>query len=365
MALSEAMLGESLGGERAKPVPPLPLVGIATSALVASVLAILSGLMAVGVLGKVDADLYLPGYMAVTIIAIVVNVMPLAIVWRRASGSRSQWKLGQYVEAREEVARARDLAVTVIGLSIILILAYLALIFLFTNDAAVQRTFFDPDIIKLSFVNITKALTINILIAICSMVLAIIVGLLLAIMRLLPGRSMRAPRFVAICIIDTFRSLPAVVVIYLVCFGIPLTRIPVLSSQDPILYAIIALTLVYAAYLAELFRSGIESIHSSQYSAALSLGLSIGVVYRVVIIPQMVRNIAPPLLGNFIGLQKDTALVNVVGIIDAFSQSKIYSSNYYNLSSVSVVCLLFIILTIPQTRFVDYLIAQSDSKKSR
>jgi len=364
MTISSAMSGDQYSEERSKPVPPLPTGGIATIALVACIFVVICGCVAANILGKLNPALFVPAFAVVAIVA-AIHVLPLGTVWKRAAESRRKWALGEHVAAREAAAKARSLGITVVGMSIIAIMSLLLLVFIFSNDAAVQRTFLDPSIIALSFVQVTKALGVNIFIAVCSMILAIILGLLLAIMRLLPGRGMKALRVVSIGIIDIFRSLPAIVVIYLVCFGFPLTKIPVLSSQDPILYAIVALTLVYAAYLAELFRSGIESIHGSQYSAALSLGLSVSSVYRMVIIPQMARNIAPPLLGYFIGLQKDTALVNVVGIIDAFTQAKIYSSNYYNLSSVTVVCILFVVLTIPQTRFVDYLIAQSDSKKSR
>jgi len=347
--------------ERAAPLPCLAITCLVGAAIfVATFLA----LLAMRAVDPLELDITTPLWLAFFTL-LGVQMIPLLLMLRAATISRHLWHQQKWVPAREAAARARSLGVHALGLSIIIIMLLLAVIFLTSNKAAVQRTFFDPDIIALSFIQVTRMLGVNIFIAVCSMFLAIVIGLGLAVMRLLPGRGMRALRMIAIAIIDTFRALPAMVVIYLICFGLPLTRIPVLSQQDPILYAIIALTLVYAAYLAELFRSGLEAIHTSQYSAALSLGLSLAAVYRLVIIPQMARQIAPPLLGYFIGLQKDTALVNVVGIVDAFTQAKIYSSNYYNLSSVTVVCILFIILTIPQTRFVDYLIARSDGKKMR
>ena len=120
--------------------------------------------------------------------------------------------------------------------------------------------------------------------------------------------------------------------------------------------AIFALTLTYGAYVAEVYRSGIESIHWSQTAAARSLGLSFLQTLRFVVVPQAVRRIIPPLLNDFIGLQKDTALVQVVGIIDAFNQSKIYASNKFNLSAVTTVGILFVLFTIPQARFVDRLL---------
>ena len=117
-----------------------------------------------------------------------------------------------------------------------------------------------------------------------------------------------------------------------------------------------------SAYVAEVFRSGIESVHWSQTAAAKSLGFSTTQTWFYVVVPQAFRRVLPPLLSYFIGLQKDTALVLVVGAIDAFGQAKIYAGNYFNLSSVTFVAIVFIAATIPQTRFVDYLIARQARK---
>jgi polar amino acid transport system permease protein len=129
-------------------------------------------------------------------------------------------------------------------------------------------------------------------------------------------------------------------------------------------YCVLALTLTYGAYVAEVYRAGIESIHWSQTAAARSLGLSFVQTLRFVIVPQAVRRIIPPLLNDFIGLQKDTALVNVIGAIDAFNQAKIVASNHFNLSSVTTVAFLFVIITIPQARFVDRLM-ERDQRRMR
>jgi polar amino acid transport system permease protein len=161
-----------------------------------------------------------------------------------------------------------------------------------------------------------------------------------------------------------FRGLPAIINIYLIGFGIPLTGLPVLKDLSPESYAILALTLTYGAYVAEVYRAGIESIHWSQVAAARSLGLSYIQTLRYVVVPQAVRRIIPPLLNDFIGLQKDTALVNVIGSIDAFNQARIIGSNHFNLSPVTTVALLFILITIPQTRLVDRLI-ERDQRRMR
>jgi polar amino acid transport system permease protein len=127
-------------------------------------------------------------------------------------------------------------------------------------------------------------------------------------------------------------------------------------------YCILALTLTYGAYVAEVYRAGIESIHWSQVAAARSLGLSYMQTMRYVVIPQAVRRILAPLLNDFIGLQKDTALVQVIGVIDAFNQSRIIASNAFNLSAVTIVAILFVLITIPQARFVDKLIERDNAR---
>jgi polar amino acid transport system permease protein len=195
-------------------------------------------------------------------------------------------------------------------------------------------------------------------------VLVLVFGLLLAVMRLLPGPSGRPLRWLATLYVDTFRAIPSIIVLYLVGFGLSLAKVPVVQNMSPIWLAIIALTLTYAGYVAEVYRAGIDSIHPSQWAASRSLGLSYGMTLRTVIIPQAVRRIVPPLLNDFIGLQKDTALIGVMGVTDAFLQSRLVASNVFNLSPVIVVAVLFVIITIPQARFVDRLIAREQGRRA-
>ncbi|WP_460305281.1 amino acid ABC transporter permease [Actinocorallia aurea] len=302
--------------------------------------------------------------LAAAVVAVVVVGIP---AWQGLRGSAAAAKAlsgGRISEARKAAAGSRDSSWTALGVAGFC-LCLLALVFFLTvSDGVVRETFLRWDLMRTSFAETAKALWYNVLIAVVAEALVLVLGLLLALARLAPGKGGRPLRLLAVAYIDLFRGLPAIVVIYLVAFGIPLAGIPVLSDAPPVVYAIVALTLTYSAYNAELYRSAIESIHPSQESAALSLGLSRAHTLRYVILPQAVRRIVPPLLGAFVALQKDTALVNVVGIIDAFAQAKIYSANYYNLSSVTVVCLLFVVITIPQTRFVDYLLARGGRKSS-
>ena len=155
--------------------------------------------------------------------------------------------------------------------------------------------------------------------------------------------------------------------LYLVGFGIPLSgvipaQLPGIGKVPLTWFCILALTLTYGAYVAEVYRAGIDSIHRSQWAAARSLGLSYTQTLRYVVIPQAVRRIVAPLLNDFIGLQKDTALVQVIGVIDSFNQSRMIASNAFNLSAVTIVAIIFVLITIPQARFVDRLLERDQAR---
>lgn len=258
-------------------------------------------------------------------------------------------------EARVSSAEAMANSWYTFGYAGALILILLLAWFVIVNDLAVGRTFFYLPLIADSFWLVLDAFWINIEIFCIAEVLVLIWGLIVALMRLAPGPAGRPLRLIATVYVDTFRGLPAIISIYLIGFGLPLTGLPLIKDLPPNWLAILALTMTYGAYVAEVYRAGIESIHPSQTAAARSLGLSYLQTLRFVIVPQAVRRIVPPLLNDFISLQKDTALVNVIGAVDAFNQAKIIASNHFNLSSVTTVAILFIVITIPQSRFVDRL----------
>ncbi|MCK8779903.1 amino acid ABC transporter permease [Rhizobium sp. NTR19] len=236
--------------------------------------------------------------------------------------------------------------------------------FMAVNDAAVSRTFFDLELIQSSAGKVIWAFGTNVTIFAVSAVLILVWSLLIAIARTLPGEAGRPLRYLATAYGDLFRGLPAIITIYLIGFGLPLTNLPILSDLGSTSYAIIALTLTYGAYTSEVYRAGIEGVHHSQVAAARSLGLSHTKTMRYVVVPLAVRNIIPPLMNNCISLQKDTALVAIIGTIDAFNQSKIIAANNFNLSAVTTVAILFIVITIPQARLVDKLIDR-DRKRMR
>ncbi|MYV50011.1 ABC transporter permease subunit [Streptomyces sp. SID2888] len=348
----------------AEPTPAAPL---ATSGYLgaAGVLALLATVLCYQFTGTAVTRSQPLHLLLGVVLPVLVLGGPFLLSYSRSKQSEREWAEGRYAEARVAASRSRDASVSSLGLTGFVAVAALVGLLVFTNDGAVQKTFFNVSYMTKSLGDIFGALVINIEIAVGAQLLAMLFGLLLAVGRLLPGKGFWPVRALCIAYIDVFRGIPSVVLIYLVCFGLPLTDVPVLSKGDPIVYAIVALAMTYSAYNAELYRAGIESINKGQTSAALSMGLSQPDVYRFVILPQMARNIAAPMLSQFIGLQKDTALVIVVGIIDAFSQAKIYSANDFNLSAVTAVCFVFVLITIPQTRFVDYLLARSGTKLKR
>jgi polar amino acid transport system permease protein len=128
--------------------------------------------------------------------------------------------------------------------------------------------------------------------------------------------------------------------------------------NDPLFWGVVALILVYSAYVSEVYRAGIESVHPSQEAAARSLGLTKAKALRFVVLPQAVRRVVPPLLNDFIGLQKDTALVALLGPVEAFRQSQIEVASTFNYTPYVVTAIIFILLTIPLARFTDWLVAR-------
>ncbi|HSY87047.1 MAG TPA: amino acid ABC transporter permease [Verrucomicrobiae bacterium] len=271
---------------------------------------------------------------------------------------------GDIIAARVAAAASRNLAWFTFGFAGALALLLVVVQFLIANNLAVSRTFFLLPLIASSFWLILKAFWTNIYIFCVAEVLVLVWGLVIAIARLAPGAAGKPIRVIATLYADVFRGLPAIINIYLIGFGVPLTGLPILKDFSQDTFCILALTLTYGAYVAEVYRAGIESIHWSQTAAARSLGLSYLQTLRFVIVPQAVRRIIPPLLNDFIGLQKDTALVNVIGTIDAFNQAKIVASNHFNLSSVTTVALLFVLITIPQARLVDRMV-ERDQRRMR
>jgi len=189
-----------------------------------------------------------------------------------------------------------------------------------------------------------------------------VLALGLAILRSLPGPVFFPIRAIAIVYTDLFRGIPTILVITLLGLGAPalgLSWVP----KSTTFWGIVALVLVYTAYVSEVYRAGIESVHPSQEAAARSLGLSRLKTLRFVIFPQAVRRVLPPLLNDFIGLQKDTALVGILGAVEAFQQSQIDQAASFNFTSGVCAAILFLAVTVPLTRLTDWLIARDRRRR--
>lgn len=351
-----------------KPAPPRSARGIAAVAILAVAALIGVGLFTAGAirdgLASIGfAETWATSGLFAVVAAFLVLFVPALKGFSQASKADRMVKV-DLAEARAETAAAREISRVAIGYAAAAAIVLVFGLFLVANEVAVGRTFFDFGLIFETLGLVASAFWVNVEIFVIAEILVLIWGLLIAVARLAPGKAGAPVRLIATAYVDLFRGLPAIIAIYLVGFGLPLTDLPILRDMTPTMFAILALTLTYGAYVSEVYRSGIESVHWSQTAAARSLGFSHLQTLRFVVVPQAVRRIIPPLLNDFISLQKDTALVSVIGTVDAFNQAKIIASNHFNLSSVTTVAVLFVLITIPQARLVDRLI-ERDQKRMR
>ncbi len=226
----------------------------------------------------------------------------------------------------------------------------------------VRKTFFDWHEFKASFPEIARAFELNVKIFCIAEVFILAFALLLAVLRSLPGPVFFPFRLLAIAYADFFRGVPTILVIALLGFGAPALQLKHVTTSVTV-WATVALILVYSAYVSEVYRAGIESVHPSQEAAARSLGLTRLQGLRHVILPQAVRRVIPPLLNDFIGLQKDTALVGTLGAVEAFQQSSIDTNATFNYTPYLAAAVLFVAITIPLARFTDWLILRDRRRR--
>jgi polar amino acid transport system permease protein len=270
--------------------------------------------------------------------------------WGKSSGGR--------------VALSTTSTVVVIG-------ALVALFWLAPGSANVRHTFFNPTDMWQAFIgdprkgyySVGEAIWLNIRMFMVAEVLILILALLVAVVRQSTGPVMLPFRLVATVYVDICRGVPTLLLIFAIGFGVPALELQVISTQSAAVYGVAALVLSYSAYVSEVYRAGINSVHRSQVAAARSLGLTEWTAMRHVILPQAIRNIIPPLLNDFISLQKDTALVAVLGAIEANRAAEIYADTTFNYSSYVVAAILFLILTIPLARFTDHLISRDRARR--
>jgi len=227
----------------------------------------------------------------------------------------------------------------------------------------VYRTFFYPHSFRLSLPDVWAGFQLNIKMMVIAEALVLVLALALAIVRGLPGPAARPLRALAIVYTDFFRGTPLILVAFIIGFGVPGLQLGYISSRPVIVYGIVALTLVYTAYVTEVYRAGIESVHPSQRAAARSLGLTYAQTMRYVVVPQAVRRVIPPLLNDFVGLQKDTAIISVIGVGEATQLAQQFSTQNNDFPSLVAAAVFFILLTIPLARFTDHLVAQREGRE--
>jgi polar amino acid transport system permease protein len=270
--------------------------------------------------------------------------------------SETSWRPSALQRERDAYRRSRKLRAWLIaGVSTAVVLALV--VSLVGNSSGWPRTrdsFFDLRTGWSDLPAQLRALWLNVQIMLISEALVLVIATVLALTRTLRGPVFFPLRALATVYTDLFRGLPLLIVLYLVGFGLPSLRLSGLPSS-PFTLCIIALTLTYSAYVAEVFRAGIESVHPSQLASARALGLSHGQSMRHVIFPQAIRRVLPPLLNDFVSLQKDTSLVSTLGVIEIVLTAGNEQSKDFKFVHYLVAGLVFVILTVPLTRFTDWI----------
>ncbi len=292
----------------------------------------------------------------------VAAVLGLRAAFRSASFARA----GNIPDARVAADDVRQWRWYVVGFGTTALIVSFLFWFFGSSGGRVRTFLFNWHYPRAHLGDMAAGFWINVKISVVAELIVLVWALFVAVVRLVPGRAGAPLRWLAIAYTDLFRGIPALLVIYLVVFGFPLAHVPLFSSlgrsSQLFWLAVLALTLTYGAYVSEVYRAGLESIHWSQTAAARSLGLSHVQTLRYVIVPQAVRRIIPPLLNDFIGLQKDTALVSVVGVLEIVNRATILKGTYFNLSFITGAAVFFLVVTIPLTRFTDYLIKRDQSR---
>lgn len=221
-----------------------------------------------------------------------------------------------------------------------------------------QETFLNPQVAWESLPKILEGLWLNIRVLAVAAVATLALALLIAVLRTLRGPVFLPIRLLATGYVDLFRGIPLIVLLYLIGFGVPALRFTE-SRIDPVILGTIALVLTYAAYVSEVFRAGIDSIHPSQRLGARSLGLDYGQSMRLVVLPQAVRRVTPPLLNDFVAMQKDVGLISLLGPLDAVRAAQIATQSTFNFTPYVVAALLFVLLSVPTARLADWATARA------
>lgn len=256
--------------------------------------------------------------------------------------------------------------------STVIVAVVLVLIFLAApGSKTVRHSFFNPHYMWQAFVgdpsqgifSVGKGFLLNIQLCLIAEAIVLVVSLVVALIRLSRSPVLLPFRFIAVVYVDVMRGVPLILTVYAIGFGLPGLNLHGVSYWSDAVYGVLALVLCYSAYVSEVFRAGILSVPQSQVAAARSLGLTQWRATRHVVLPQAIRTIIPPLLNDFISLQKDTALVSVLGVAEAARAAQVDGSTVFNYSAYTVAAILFLLITIPLTRLTDWLIARDRAKR--
>lgn len=264
--------------------------------------------------------------------------------------------------AAREAARKRQArrGAGISALSSVIVLGGLVLLIVTSKGwPDVKETFFSWSAFKESFPAVLRGFWLDVKLFCVVEVAVLILGLIVALSRTTRAAALFPVRLLATMFTDVFRGVPTILVVYLIGFGLPALQLAWVPT-DPVVLGGIALTLSYSAYVAEVYRAGIQSVHPSQKAAAMALGLTNVQSMRRVILPQAVRRVAPPLLNDFISLQKDVALVSILGPLEAFRVAQIAASSTFNYTPLIAAALLYLCVTIPLARIVDRMQARGE-----
>ena len=259
-------------------------------------------------------------------------------------------------ELYEHQQRRRSLIIAGIS-TICVVVTIIFLVPLAPGWEKVQKSFFNGAVLTKTFPKLLDAFRVNIMIFAWSAPAIAILGLMIALARDAKSPALFPLRIFGAAFTDIFRGVPVILTVYLIGFGIPGLGLP-RPWNSPFIWGSLALILTYSAYVAEIFRAGIDSVHPSQRSAALSLGLSERQVMKDVILPQAIRNVVPSQMNMLIALQKDVSLLSLIGPVEIFRQAGVYKSLFANFTPYVGAAIIFLIVTIPATRYADYLMAR-------
>ncbi len=276
---------------------------------------------------------------------------------RRLNSSPEDLRSPGLWPARKRTRRAREEGVrsALIAAASTVILIGLVLWWVFTSEAwpAVQKQFFNPTNFREAWPDVVSGFWLDVRMFMVAQVLILVFALLLAMIRALRGPAFLPLRSIVIIYIDLIRGVPIILLILLLGFGVPALQLPGVPIS-PLFWGIAALVISYSAYTAEVYRAGIESVHESQRMAARSLGLTQTQSLSYVLVPQAIRNVIPALLNGFVSLQKDVALVFVLGVREGVREAQIYNAKTFNYTGYIVAAVLFLLVSVPVARFTDW-----------